>query len=104
MITTAKLRMAHANTYGARKPPGPKLLGNIECGPSSAFISKQFTLTNKSFYFQETQVLVESSSQQSGSGSENDFSTSEGPDDSDQVFVKKANCYKEIMFSFYFWY
>ena len=24
VITMAKLRMAHARTYGARKPPGPK--------------------------------------------------------------------------------
>ena len=24
VITMAKLRMAHANTHGARKPPGPK--------------------------------------------------------------------------------
>ena len=26
VITMAKLRMAHASTHGARKPPGPKLL------------------------------------------------------------------------------
>ena len=26
VITIAKLRMAHASTHGARKPPGPKLL------------------------------------------------------------------------------
>ena len=25
VITMAKLRMAHATTHGARKPPGPKL-------------------------------------------------------------------------------
>ena len=25
VITMAKLRMAHASTHGARKPPGPKL-------------------------------------------------------------------------------
>ena len=25
VITMAKLRMAHASTYGARKPPGPKI-------------------------------------------------------------------------------
>ena len=26
VITMAKLRMAHASTHGARKPPGPKTL------------------------------------------------------------------------------
>ena len=26
VITMAKLRMAHASTHGARKPPGPKIL------------------------------------------------------------------------------
>ena len=26
VITMAKLRMAHASTHGARKPPGPKYL------------------------------------------------------------------------------
>ena len=25
VITMAKLRMAHASTHGARKPPGPKI-------------------------------------------------------------------------------
>ena len=25
----AKLRMAHASTHGARKPPGPKKFGNL---------------------------------------------------------------------------
>ena len=27
VIIMAKLRMAHANTHGARKPPGPKKVG-----------------------------------------------------------------------------
>ena len=26
VITMAKLRMAHAGTHGARKPPGPKVI------------------------------------------------------------------------------
>ena len=30
VITMAKLRMAHASTHGARKPPGPKLGGLSE--------------------------------------------------------------------------
>ena len=29
VITMAKLRMAHADTYGARKPPGPILAGGL---------------------------------------------------------------------------
>ena len=31
VITMAKLRMAHASTHGARKPPGPKIsvLNNV---------------------------------------------------------------------------
>ena len=30
VITMAKLRMAHASTHGARKPPGPKLFHTWE--------------------------------------------------------------------------
>ena len=33
VITMAKLRMAHASTYGARKPPGPIQIGL--CGVGS---------------------------------------------------------------------
>ena len=29
VITMAKLRMAHASTHGARKPPGPKILQGL---------------------------------------------------------------------------
>ena len=29
VITMAKLRMAHASTHGARKPPGPILFQNL---------------------------------------------------------------------------
>ena len=29
VITMAKLRMAHASTHGARKPPGPKPKRNV---------------------------------------------------------------------------
>ena len=31
VITMAKLRMAHASTLGARKPPGPKFVFNWCC-------------------------------------------------------------------------
>ena len=30
VITMAKLRMAHASTHGARKPPGPKLVEGVK--------------------------------------------------------------------------
>ena len=31
VITMTKLRMAHASTHGARKPPGPKERGKVTC-------------------------------------------------------------------------
>merc|ERR1711892_1092867 len=31
VITMAKLRMAHASTHGARKPPGPKMISVTRC-------------------------------------------------------------------------
>ena len=38
VITMAKLRMAHASTHGARKPPGPKR-GNSGLGFSHVFLA-----------------------------------------------------------------
>ena len=33
VITMAKLRMAHASTHGARKPPGPKIISHTGVSP-----------------------------------------------------------------------
>ena len=43
VITMAKLRMGHAKTHGARKPPGPKIsfLGNPEEGEKQCTYKKK---------------------------------------------------------------
>ena len=38
VITMAKLRMAHASTHGARKPPGPKYHSNRKVGGGTVTI------------------------------------------------------------------
>ena len=35
VITMAKLRMAHASTHGARKPPGPTIISFVQPQPNS---------------------------------------------------------------------
>ena len=46
VITMAKLRMAHASTHGARKPPGPKCMnacsrGGVQMSSSQANSDRQ---------------------------------------------------------------
>ena len=48
--TMAKLRMAHASTHGARKPPGPKFLSGdntyIQPGNSVSGLIPVFVITH----------------------------------------------------------
>ena len=51
VITMAKLRMAHASTHGARKPPGPKNLHRYVIGMIS--YAKKICRTLSCFFLSE---------------------------------------------------
>ena len=47
VITMAKLRMAHASTHGARKPPGPTVKVNLNNGQNTTEKYSEMNMVNK---------------------------------------------------------
>ena len=58
MKTMAKLRMAHASTHGARKPPGPKLQYDFKYLSITVLFIKSFETISWSFGKSETNTII----------------------------------------------